>query len=136
MLRNIAMFVLFALWAYHLTACRRGLSNEGYLVTRSEQFIQHYQGSPCGSVPSAYRRNLSQSLACDVPELRVTFLHGGVKFVGTCQYWNDSNQCRQLRVGAIYSCKVDSESITTPPSQWLVCTDHGFLAIESSELSR
>jgi len=26
--------------------------NEGYLVTRSEPFIHHYEGSPCGALPS------------------------------------------------------------------------------------
>jgi hypothetical protein len=132
---NAVAFIIIVLLSF--SSCSRVDSgDEGYLVIRSEQFTQHYQGSPCGSVSSEYRRSPPQTLACDVPELRFNLLHKGIKFVGTCQAWNSNNPCREMQVGATYTCKVDAESVTTPPSQWLVCANHGFLAIQSSELSR
>jgi hypothetical protein len=96
----------------------------GYLVTRSEVFTHHYEGSPCG---------LKGLDNCDLPETRYTLIHKGVKVVAHCQSWDvENNKCGQLQVGEAYDCQVEGANDEFGP-QMLSCKDKGVLGIEHSE---
>ena len=98
---------------------------EGYLVTRSEPFIHHYDGSPCG---------LQGKETCDMPEMRYTLVHKGVTIVAHCQSWNERDTCGQLQVGETYPCEIDAA--TAFGSQMLSCNSNSVLGIDSSVLTR
>jgi hypothetical protein len=59
-----------------LAGCNYYKEQRGFLTVRSEAFSHHYEGSPCG---------LQGKSACDLSEIRYTFIHKGVKVVAHCQ---------------------------------------------------
>lgn len=94
----------------------------GYLVTRSEAFSHHYEGSPCG---------LQDKVTCDMAEMRYTLIHRGVKVVAYCQSWDERNKCGQLQTGEAYECQVGAAGAFGSPL--LTCGDNRTLAVEHSE---
>jgi len=73
--------------------------NDYYRVTASEAFVHHYVRGQFPETPACM--NVQR---CDLPEIRITFIHGEVKTVATCQSWDENNDCSLLRVGQ-YSCE-------------------------------
>jgi len=96
----------------------------GYLVTRSEPFIHHYEGdvppNPCG-----LDGNYKPVDRCDKEEIRYTLNHKGVRIVATCQSWVSDDGCGELRVGKEYVC----DGGTTLMS----CADNATLSVEFAE---
>ena len=104
--------------------CNYYKQQTGYLVTRSEAFTHHYEGSPCG---------LKGMDTCDMPEMRYTLIHRGVKVIAHCQSWDvEQNKCGQLQVGEAYDCQPEGVNDKFGP-QLLRCKDKGVLGIEREE---
>lgn len=104
-------------------SCRYYKEQSGYLVTRSEAFSHHYEGSPCGLVGKS---------TCDMPETRYTLAHRGIRVVVHCQSWDERNKCGQLQVGEAYKCDVEGKNDQFGP-QLLTCEGTGSMGIEHSE---
>jgi len=95
---------------------------KGYLVSDSESFIHHYEGSPCG---------VQGKLTCDMPEMRYRLIHQGIKVVAHCQAWDERNNCGRIEVGKAYDCRTGAANALGPPL--LDCGDNGVLEVESSK---
>jgi len=127
------MSVLIGL-ASILTGCDYYKQQRGYLVIRSEPFIHHYVGSPCGVAPppiEVHPIEGTSQVECDVPEMRYTLIHKAVRITASCQSWDDQNKCRQLQVGETHQCDVHPASAFG--SQLLSCGDHSSLEMGISE---
>jgi len=105
-----------------LTGCSFYKQETGYLVTRSETFTHHYVGNPCG----VFNKQM-----CDLPEMRYTFVHRGVRTVAYCQSWDSRNKCGEIEVGKAYNCSINAATKFGGPQ--LSCENRVTVSVESSE---
>ena|SRR5579859_2758042 len=111
-------------WLFLFSGCKYYKQQTGYLITRSESFTHHYDGALCG---------IYGLVSCDLPEVRYTLIHRGVKTIAHCQAWDERSRCGGLIVGKAYDCKVDA-LFGNHGDALLDCKNNGVLGIESSAL--
>ena len=108
MTKIVLVTALLAFNSLLLAGCDYYKTYTGYLVVRSEPFIHHYVGNPCGVDEIKY----PPIETCDKEEIRYTFVHRNIKIIAHCQAWDRSidgsgnrrQNCGALRVGEAYRC--------------------------------
>jgi hypothetical protein len=96
---------------------------QDFLLTHSEPFVHHYEGSPCGTWGKE---------TCDEPEMHYTLVDHRTRIVAHCQSWDENSICGDLRVGTTYHCHI--EAADKYSSQSLSCVGAGAMGIETSDL--
>ena len=136
----VAMLLAFA--SLLLAGCNYHKQQTGYLVTRSETFVHHYNINFAKNEEEGIPQCPRDEWECDKQEIRYTLIHKGVTITAQCavnlpRSWLtglpqgdlfERNKCDELRVSEAYHCRPGA-------GPWLSCGDKVILRIENSQMN-